>query len=113
MDFTLYKIKLLLLLLLIVTQLLWSQPSLFLPQTKKRDMEVAYCSSRRILVYLRIISKTHDTGLLIFVMIHGWMFAFRYVRYVFVVYVTCMSIYLSGEICCVISYMFGTMVYGM
>ena len=41
-------------------------PSLFLPQTKKRDIEAAYCSSIRT-VYSRIISKTHDTDLLIVV----------------------------------------------
>ncbi len=55
--------------------------------------------------------------LLIFVMIHGWVFAFRYVRYAFVMYVTCMY---RQHICqaayvlyscdmCVFSYMCGTM----
>ena len=56
---------------------------------KIRDIEAADCSSRRTLVYSRIISKTHNTDLLIFLMIHGWVFAFRYVRYASVMYVTC------------------------
>ena len=54
---------------------------------------------------------------LIFVMIHGWVFAFRYVRYAFVMYVTCMY---RQNICqatyvlyscdmCIFSYMCGTM----
>ena len=47
---------------------------------KKRDIEAADCSRRRTLyrAYSRIISKTHDTDFLIFVMIHGWVFVFRY-----------------------------------
>ena len=57
---------------------------------KKRDIETADCSSRQTLVYSRIISKTHNTDLLIFVMFHGWVFAFCYLRYAYVMYVTCM-----------------------
>ena len=36
------------------------------------------------------MAQTYDTDLLIFVMIHWRVFAFRYVRYAFVMYVTCM-----------------------
>ena len=86
---------------------------------KKRDNEAADCSSRRILVYSRIISKTHNTDLLIFVMIHGWVFAFRYVRYACVMYVTCKyrhnicqaTYVLYSYDLGVISYMCGTMAY--
>ena len=55
---------------------------------EKSDIEAADCSSRRTLVYSRIVSKTHNTDFLIFVMIHGWVFAFRYVRYACVMYDT-------------------------
>ena len=86
---------------------------------KKRDVEAADCTSRRTLVYTRIISKTHSTDLPIFVMIHGWVFAFRYVLYACTMYVTCMY---RQNICqatyvlyscdmCVISYMCGTMAF--
>ena len=79
------------------------------------------CSSRRTLVYSRIISKTLDPDLLIFVVIHGWLFAFRCVRYAFVMYITCMyrqNIYQATYVLyscymCVISYMCGTMAYSI
>ena len=81
----------------------------------------ADCSSRRTLVYSRIISTTHDPNLLIFVMIHGWVFAFRCVRYACVMYVTCMYrqhncqapyvLYSCDR--CVINYMCGTMAYSI
>ncbi len=72
-------------------------------------------------VYSRIISKPHDTDLLILVMIHRWVFALRYVRYDCVMYVTCMY---RQDICqatyvlyscdlCVLSYMCGTMAYSI
>ena len=72
-------------------------------------------------LYSRIISKAHDTDLLIVVMNHGWVLAFRYVRYDCVMYVKCMY---RQNICqatyvlyscdmCVVSYMCGTMKYSM
>ena len=56
---------------------------------KRHDIGAADCSSRRTRVYSSTISKIHDPDLLIFVMIHGWLFAFRCVRYAFVMYITC------------------------
>ena len=84
----------------------------------KRDIEAADCSSRRTLLYSKIIPKSHHTDLLIFVMIHGWVFAIRYVRYACVMYVRrmyhqniCQATYVLYSCdMCVIS---GTMAYSI